>query len=201
MDRKLTKRQLQAIEAKEKIRNSAIALFAEYGFDKVTIEMICQNAGVSTGLLYNYFPSKEAILVENFQTIDQTYQKIAAGFLPGQTARERLILVYEGIFKHTYYGKAIDAQACKVAYTNAIKTGESPLNDQNRFFFHLLTEIVRYGRERGELKVDLPDADMVHLLYLLSTGTVFTSFIAKDVDAHIQQSLKVIDNALAGLMK
>lgn len=51
---------------KEKIIDTAIALFAENGFHNTSINQIATNAGVSKGLMYNYFESKEDLLKHIF---------------------------------------------------------------------------------------------------------------------------------------
>lgn len=51
-------------EKKKLIMDTALDLFAEKGFHVTTIDMIAKKAGISKGLLYNYFESKEALLKE-----------------------------------------------------------------------------------------------------------------------------------------
>ena len=56
------------------IINAATKIFAEYGY-QATIEMIAKEAGISKGLIYNYFKSKgdilEAIFVGGFPFFDE----------------------------------------------------------------------------------------------------------------------------------
>jgi AcrR family transcriptional regulator len=49
---------------RERIRDAAIALFAEQGFDKTTIRGIAKAAGVSGGLLRHHFGSKDDLRAE-----------------------------------------------------------------------------------------------------------------------------------------
>jgi AcrR family transcriptional regulator len=58
--------QLRAL-ARARIMDSALTLFGQHGYDATTIKMIAQHANVAQGLLYNYFPSKEALLAAIFQ--------------------------------------------------------------------------------------------------------------------------------------
>ena len=46
---------------KTHIIESALVLFASKGFAETTTSGICQAAGISTGSLFHYFPSKHAV--------------------------------------------------------------------------------------------------------------------------------------------
>ena len=52
------------------IMNTALELFSQNGYQATTIDLIAKTAGISKGLLYNYFESKEklleAILIQGF---------------------------------------------------------------------------------------------------------------------------------------
>ena len=59
-------------EGKKKlIMDTALSLFARNGFHATSISQIAQKAGISKGLLYNYFESKEELLSELFNTITE----------------------------------------------------------------------------------------------------------------------------------
>jgi len=49
---------------KAQIMNTALVLFSREGYAHCTISMISREAGISKGLLYNYFDSKEHLLNE-----------------------------------------------------------------------------------------------------------------------------------------
>ena len=51
-------------EKKELILDTALILFAENGFHQTSMEQIARKAGISKGLTYNYFESKNAVLDE-----------------------------------------------------------------------------------------------------------------------------------------
>ncbi|MDF1550160.1 MAG: TetR/AcrR family transcriptional regulator [Bacteroidales bacterium] len=57
------------------IMNAAIEVFAEKSFQGASVSMIAQKAGISKGLLYNYFKSKEELLKEIIKNAaDTIYQ-------------------------------------------------------------------------------------------------------------------------------
>ncbi len=60
-ERRQAHRQKRGLLRVEEILQAAGVLFAERGYDKVTINMIAARAGVSPGSLYQFFPHKEAI--------------------------------------------------------------------------------------------------------------------------------------------
>ncbi len=59
-----TKEQVEEIReaSKSKILEAALELFAMSGYDSTSISKIAEKAGVSKGLMYNYFTSKEDLL-------------------------------------------------------------------------------------------------------------------------------------------
>lgn len=61
-----TKKQIQEIREnrKEQIMSSALELFAKEGYGHVSISTLAKHAGISKGLMYNYFKSKEQLLEE-----------------------------------------------------------------------------------------------------------------------------------------
>ena len=59
-----TKEQFKAIrkEKEEVIMQTALRLFASKGFEATSVSIIAKEAGISKGLMYNYFKSKEDLL-------------------------------------------------------------------------------------------------------------------------------------------
>lgn len=68
-----TKRQLQAAKNRVHIYESTIRLFNKKPYNKITIDDICVEAGISVGIFYYYFKNKEAILKESFNVLDSNF--------------------------------------------------------------------------------------------------------------------------------
>src|ERR1017187_1623589 len=70
-----TKEQFELIREnkKEQILNAAIECFGARGYYSVTISQLAKFAGISKGLLYNYFASKEDLLKQIFHRIMQEF--------------------------------------------------------------------------------------------------------------------------------
>ncbi len=59
-------------ESRKKIINTALKLFGTYGFANTSISQIAKEAGISKGLMYNYFESKDDLLEKVIiQTVDE----------------------------------------------------------------------------------------------------------------------------------
>jgi AcrR family transcriptional regulator len=75
--------QLKREESRARIIESALRLFARHGYDSTSIRMIAQDAGISQGLMYNYFASKEellqAIFQQSLQDVRESFAAVAVG--------------------------------------------------------------------------------------------------------------------------
>jgi len=86
-----------------KITKAALEVFAEYGYHGATMTQIMQASGLSKGLVYHYFPSKEKIffhLVDSALEISRNTWKDALDS-PG-TAWEKIEKLSENIVKTAF---------------------------------------------------------------------------------------------------
>jgi AcrR family transcriptional regulator len=70
-------------ETRRRLRRVALGLFAERGYSNVTAEEIAEAAEVSTRTFFNYFPSKEAVLLsadpDRLQAVRESVMAAPAG--------------------------------------------------------------------------------------------------------------------------
>lgn len=91
-----TPEQLETIraESRERILEAALRLFARQGYAATSVRRIAEEAGVSQGLLYNYFEGKEALLRAMFERsttdVEQSLSEAETGAAP-QERIERLV--------------------------------------------------------------------------------------------------------------
>jgi AcrR family transcriptional regulator len=57
-------RERKKLEAQQAIRSAALRLFTKHGYETVSVEQIATAANVSRSTFFNYFPSKDAVLLE-----------------------------------------------------------------------------------------------------------------------------------------
>lgn len=73
-----SKQQLKIIRESSirKILDAALTLFGSNGYDATSINMIARKAGVSKGLIYNYFDSKEHLLKVLMEDLTELGEKM-----------------------------------------------------------------------------------------------------------------------------
>ena len=84
----------QGSAARERLYATAIGLITRRGYEATTMREIAGEAGVSVGLLYRYFPSKQAVIIALYEELSTEYARRAAGMKPG-TWRRRFIFALE----------------------------------------------------------------------------------------------------------
>src|ERR1700742_1633439 len=57
------RRTRRSVETRERLFHAAMRMFAEKGFAEATVEDITNAADVGKGTFFNYFPSKEHLLI------------------------------------------------------------------------------------------------------------------------------------------
>jgi len=80
----------QGAAARDRLYATALKLIAARGYDATTLRDIAKEAGVSVGLLYRYFPSKQAVVIALYDQLSSEYARRAADMPPGKW-RDRFI--------------------------------------------------------------------------------------------------------------
>lgn len=69
---------------RQQILETALRLFRERGFDEATMRDIAKEAGVSLGNAYYYFPSKEAIVLAYYDSVQAEHARLVHEAFPDQ---------------------------------------------------------------------------------------------------------------------
>ena len=95
----MSKQTMRPQEGKDKILQAALALFAEQGFHTTSVRQIAEAAGVSKGLTYNYFESKEKLLLAIIDQASEDMFEVAENMFSGGDYQKTL-----GHFLDQYFG-------------------------------------------------------------------------------------------------
>ncbi len=86
--------QSEISDKKEAILRSTLELIKDNGFHGTPISLIAKKAGVASGTIYHYFPSKDAIIIELHRQIKK--QMVAAMFNESSSKKEYKQQFFEG---------------------------------------------------------------------------------------------------------
>jgi AcrR family transcriptional regulator len=84
----------QGAAARRRLYDTAIRMISERGYEATTLREIAKTAGVSVGLLYRYFPSKQAVIIALYDELSLDFAREAAGMKPGKW-RDRFVFALE----------------------------------------------------------------------------------------------------------
>ena len=80
----------RGVAARDRLYATAMQLIAARGYEATTLRDIASEAGVSIGLLYRYFPSKQAVVIALYDELSSEYDRRAAD-LPAGRWRDRFV--------------------------------------------------------------------------------------------------------------
>lgn len=163
---KLTNRQLQALETKNKIYHAAVTVINEKGFHNTSIEDITSYADVAKGSFYTYFESKEAIVFYTFQQSDEMYEKAFAQIKDEDFLDMMIHFVKISYKEYEKRGKGI-IKAIVSSYFTFI---DYNFYSEDRDLLKCLNLIVERGKEQGVLDTQIPAGRYVSLLLSTLVG-------------------------------
>jgi len=143
-------------ERREEILRTALRVFARSGFDATKIADIAAAAEMSHGLIYRYFPSKEAAFLElvqravrgGMQLTERTLADKQAG-APGQRLRHLLEQMLDGVRHNPDYSLIIVQ-----AYASGTIPPEATelLERYSQQTHSALAQLIGEGQASGELR-------------------------------------------------
>jgi AcrR family transcriptional regulator len=165
-----SRRSRRSAELRERLFRAALDLFAQKGFAETTVEDITNAADVGKGTFFNYFPSKDHILLafgemqlgKLRQAVDEarkTQQPLPA-FLRSLTTRMTAEPARNpGVIR-----------VLLLAFLSNQEVREAMMDLQARVLA-LHTEMIQLGQERGEIRNDLPPLEIAQVFRQVIFGT------------------------------
>lgn len=147
------------------IIDAALKIFWERGYANARMADIARRAGVSYGLVYHYFRSKEVLfemIVESWWSA--LYARMEKEIASGDDIRDKLVNIIE-FFLNTYGQKPnlMSIFVSEVCRSSVYHTEEG----LSRFlkFFNLCEQIMVQGQKSGFLIKDVPPHHLTYIFY------------------------------------
>ncbi|MFZ3214640.1 MAG: TetR family transcriptional regulator [Candidatus Acidiferrales bacterium] len=167
------RRERHRAETRDRLYRAALALFAERGFLETTVEDITEAADVGKGTFFNYFPTKEHILAEfggqRTAALERFLEKARATKGPVLDVLRELAGDAAGqADKGAALLRAIFAAhaSCTSVRTELVKRIETSRR--------ILIQIVLLAQERGEIRRDVPAADLARMVQRIFMGVTMS---------------------------
>jgi len=157
-------------KSKEKILNAAISLFSSLGYFSTSVSKIAKKAGVSKGLLYNYFESKDdlltAIVNKTFELLDNAFATEDEFATPREELKVTLIKMFDLIENHKGFLKMLIPLSLQVSdFGHINKIVSNKYDESTKKISRILSEI-GYKDPEGEARLIIANLDGIMYQYL-----------------------------------
>ena len=197
-DLHLDRRQRRSAQIRERLFRSALQLFAKKGFLETTVEDITEAADVGKGTFFNYFPSKDHILLAFGE---MQLAKLEAAIETARRTNEPMPVFLRGLgtrmTQEPVRNPAI-IRALLQAYLSTRPVRQGMVDLQKRV--HALhTQMIQLGQDRGEIRNDLPATEIAHVFRQTIFGTLLVWSLYGDdtLHARIESAFQVLWSGLA----
>jgi len=177
------RRQRRSAEIRERLFHAALDLFAKKGFAETTVEDITEAADVGKGTFFNYFPSKDHILLAfGEMQLGKLEASIAMARQTNEPMPHFLRDLGARLTQEPVRNPAI-IRALLQAYLSTTPVREAMLDLQKRIQA-LHTQMIRLGQERGEIRNDLPAEEIAYVFRQTIFGTLLIWSLYGDSTLH-----------------
>jgi AcrR family transcriptional regulator len=192
------RRQRRSAQIRERLFRASLDLFAQRGFADTTVEDITNAADVGKGTFFNYFPSKDHLLLAFAEMQLAKLQSIVQNL---RTTGEPLPQ-----FLRTLGIRMTEEPGRNPSMVRALllaNLSSTPVRDAMRInharAHELLSEFVKIGQQRGELRSDLPPTEIAQVFRQMVFGTllVWSIFSNDSLEHRIRISLDVLWQGLS----
>lgn len=180
---KLNSRQKKALITKKRILKTALDLFSQKGYDKVTVDEIVQKSKTSKGAFYGHFSSKHEIFLEKFREIDDFYEKFCEKLPNALKAEEKIMRLATA--QMNYLKNDLGKELMQTIYMNLFTA--KCLADTERKLYILLEDYVKEGQDNGEFIQEIEAKELTMLISRCMRGTLYDWFIfEKELDPAVE---------------
>ena len=178
------RRERRRAEIRERLFRSALRLFGERGYLETTVEDITEAADVGKGTFFNYFPTKEHVLAtfgaERIAAIEQALEEAKKG--PALPALRRMAMDLTGMWAESpellraIYAAHASCPPVRAELHKRLVVGR-----------RLIAEIFSLAQERGEVRRDLPAAELARLTQLILFGVTLAWAMNPDTSLRVTE--------------
>ena len=194
MAEKIGLRKLKKLQARQTILNVAAQQFERHGFANTSIADIMQAANLGVGTFYNYFGSKEEVLLTLAKNLRESIESEISSASDNQSSAELLEqccvctarLIDENRFILPLFISASGHSDKPEQISHSLSPG----------FRELFEDIILRGQQRGEFRSDVPAniiSEMIHSIYQTTAFSKLEISFQENIGLKIKILLKGIE--------
>ncbi len=165
MDRQESVKSDKAQRTKERLLRSSLKLMKEKGYRNTTVRDICNDAKVSIGTFYSYFPAKDDLFLNIYMEGDRFFTDSVALRLSGESTTEKIVDYFR---YYTRLNLNTGLELMKILFHS-----DNPFFSRHRPMQQVFEGIVKDGLESGELKTGLTSREIVDYFFVLVRGCCY----------------------------
>mgnify|MGYP000994697599 CR=1 FL=1 len=173
-EEKLSRREMKKIQSRKGILDSAAALFQSRGLEDVAIADIMSGAELGIGTFYNYFDSKDDVLMELLgrimKELGERVRVLSEEQKPVTEILRELLLAAARLLGKNRYVLPLFLRAAQQA--TLLERSETSVSAPP--FTVLFTRLVEEGQAKGEFRCDIPTAIISELFHSLFQAAAFS---------------------------
>jgi AcrR family transcriptional regulator len=174
-----SRRGRRSAELRERLFRAALEQFAKKGFLETTVEDITDAADVGKGTFFNYFPSKDHILLAfgelQLAKLEMAMEEARQTSMPlPKFLRSLGARMTEEPIRHPAIVRAF-----LQAYLSSTPVRSAMLDLQRRVLA-LHSQMIELGQQRGEIRDDLPPAEIAQVFRQTIFGTLLIWTLYED---------------------
>lgn len=199
MKEKLTSRDIQARQTREKLLRTSMELIEAEGYRNVTIQRICKECGVSVGTFYQYFASKRDIIVLMGRSHCE-YLSAACRMDRDRSARQLYTDFVERLMERVENSGPI---LVKSLMLGQLEGNVSYAESGTQLYWEFLGKVLAHGRETGEFSPDaITDKEFFDAFSIAINGVIVTWLLDQEnIDLgsygrrHLGRLLRLLEGA------
>lgn len=184
---------------RQRLLSESLRLFREKGYEDTTVAEITQAAGVAKGTFFNYFPTKEDVLLALGEQTLGRLQQVEASELFGNGSTQRKVSV---LFQSLAAGLDADRDLVRQMVYRGLRLPDLVNRERSRLDFRsTLMLLLNQGKRRGEVGEGVDVVFVADTLYTLYFQQV-VSWCSSDFTTSIEDQLdRVIALVFDGIKK
>jgi AcrR family transcriptional regulator len=168
---------------KTHIIESALVLFASKGFAETTTSDICRAAGISTGSLFHYFPSKQAVFYGIWELDRTEWDEVFAAAQADPDPWAALMTIVDKLAADATEPIMGGLLVEVIAQAHRDPEFAAGLAENDRRQIGDLAQIIRRLREAGQADPGLPDEEAARWVLTLTDSFLGRGYPEPDRDA------------------